>query len=159
MTREPIEFLSAVLLVSRESAAALPISTRTSSGSRSNPRGTGSRCLTAGCNLGEVHFAIHPVETFPDGRSGVGSVKLAFTTFDLDALVRRLQKGGVTPSSILRETPASSARLRSRDPDGNLIEFTELCDEWFQSLEERRVHGADVVARWRKARSAAERGR
>ena len=24
-----------------------------------------------GCTLGEIHFAIHPVESFPDSRSGV----------------------------------------------------------------------------------------
>jgi hypothetical protein len=37
-----------------------------------------------------------------------------------------------------------------------MVEFTELCDEWFKSLETKRARGADVVARWRTAKSKNE---
>ena len=39
-----------------------------------------------------------------------------------------------------------------QDPDGNLVEFTELRDEWFEHLEARRAEGMDVVVRWRAVR-------
>jgi hypothetical protein len=47
----------------------------------------GSSRAHYGCNLGDLHFAIHPLETFPDRRRGVGAVKLARNVFDIKALV------------------------------------------------------------------------
>jgi catechol 2,3-dioxygenase-like lactoylglutathione lyase family enzyme len=155
MAREPIEFLSAVLVVSAnpERLAAfyrdvigLPLAEERHGDSRPH----------WGCNLGEVHFAIHPVETFPDRRCAVGSVKLAFTVFDVQALAGRLQASG----TALLHPPRDSGFFRSTailDPDGNLIEFTELRDEWFEGIEARRHEGRDVVARWRAAKGAASR--
>ena len=105
-----------------------------------------------GCNLGEIHFAIHPIETFPDRRSGVGAVKIAFTTFDIDALVRRLAANG---ASVLYP-PRDIGFFRStaiHDPDGNFVEFTQLVDEWFEEIAARRGRGEDVVTRWRAARA------
>ncbi len=37
-----------------------------------------------------------------------------------------------------------------RDPDGNYLEFTELGEEWFRHLEERRAKGPDVLERWKR---------
>jgi hypothetical protein len=34
------------------------------------------------------------------------------------------------------------------DPDGNLIELTQMSDAWFDYLGTRRAHGVDVLARW-----------
>lgn len=157
MAREPIEFLSAVLLVSANPQRLAEFYTDVV-GVPLEAERHGKSLPHWGCNLGDIHFAIHPVETFPDRQSGVGSVKLAFTTFDLDALVRRLENGGVT----LLYPPRDTGFFRStaiQDPDGNLIEFTELCDEWFKGLEAARARGADVVTRWRDAKSAAGRSR
>ena len=95
--------------------------------------------------------AIHPVATFPDRRSGVGAVKLAFTVFDVDALARRLEASGVA----LLYPPRDTGFFRSTailDPDGNLIEFTQLCDAWFEELDARHARGVDVVTRWRAAK-------
>ena len=78
-----------------------------------------------GCTLGESHFAIHPIEDFPDGTSGVGAVKLAFTVFDVRALTSRLESKGVRLLYPPRDEGffVSTALL---DPDGNFVELTEL---------------------------------
>lgn len=103
-----------------------------------------------GCTLGDIHFAVHPVHDFPDNQAGVGSVKLAFTVFDLDALVAHLESLGV-PLLYPPKDTGFYISTAVRDPDGNLIEFTQLCDAWFTYLESRRAKGDDVIARWRAA--------
>ena len=148
--RERIEFLSAVLLVSPNperladfyrDVVGLPLEVERHGGSRPH----------WGCTLGEIHFAIHPIEAFPDRQGGVGSVKLAFTVFDIRGLAKRLEESDVP----LLDPPRDTGFFWStaiRDPDGNFIEFTELCDEWFQGIEASRARGSDVLARWRRAR-------
>lgn len=32
----------------------------------------------------------------------------------------------------------------------HFVEFTKLCDDWFQHLQQRRADGIDVVARWKR---------
>jgi predicted enzyme related to lactoylglutathione lyase len=150
MSRETIEFLSGVLLVSKDPKR-LAEFYRDVVGVPLQEERHGDALPHWGCTLGEIHFAIHPVETFPDRRSGVGSVKLAFTVFDIEAMARRLEASGVS----LVYPPRDTGFFRStaiEDPDGNLIEFTELCEQWFQYLAARRAQGADVVARWRAAK-------
>src|SRR5690242_9534216 len=144
---EPIEFLSAVLIVS-EDPKRLADFYRDVVGVALKEERHGTALPHWGCNLGDVHFAIHPVAMFPDRRSGVGAVKLAFTVFDVDALARRLEERGVA----LLYRPRDTGFFRSTailDPDGNLIEFTQLCDAWFEDLDARHARGLDVVARWR----------
>jgi RimJ/RimL family protein N-acetyltransferase len=112
-----------------------------------------------GATLGETHFAIHPVEDFPDRTSGVGAVKLAFTVFDVHGFTARLEAKGVRLLYPPRDEGffVSAALL---DPDGNFVELTELCDEWFEMLRERRGRGLDLLERWqdRKPRSRPESG-
>ncbi len=105
-----------------------------------------------GCTLGESHFAIHPIEDFPDGKSGVGAVKLAFTVFDVRALAARLEGKGVTLLYPPRDEGffLSCALL---DPDGNFVELTELVDQWFEMLEDRRGRGGDLLERWHSWKS------
>jgi predicted enzyme related to lactoylglutathione lyase len=146
---EPIEFLSAVLVVS-ENPKRLADFYRDVVGVPLREERHGDTRPHWGCSLGEIHFAIHPVETFPDRRSGVGSIKLAFTVFDIQALARRLAERGVSLVYPPRDTGVFWSTA-IRDPDGNLIEFTQLCDEWFAQLEARRAEGADVLAKWRAA--------
>ena len=68
---EQIEFLSAVLVVSENPARlaefyhdVVGVSLKDEAHVTSLPH--------YGCNLGDTHFAIHPVGTFPDKRCGVG---------------------------------------------------------------------------------------
>ena len=148
---EPIQFLSAVLVVS-EDPKRLADFYRDVVGVPLEDERHGNALPHWGCTLGDIHFAIHPVATFPDRRSGVGAVKLAFAVFDVDALARRLEARGIT----LLYPPRDTGFFRSTailDPDGNFVEFTELCDAWFEQLESRRTQGLDVVTRWRAART------
>jgi len=147
MAGDAIEFFSAVLIVSKDPArlarfyrdvVGVPLEAEEHEGTRPH----------WGCTLGDLHFDIHPVEDFPDGRSGVGAVKLAFTVFDIQAVARRLREKGVR----LLYPPKDTGYFWTtaiEDPDGNFVEFTQLCDEWFETLEKRRAEGIDVLRRWR----------
>lgn len=147
---ERVEFFSAVLLVSKDPARlaafyrdvlGVPIEDEEHEGSAKH----------YGCDLGDIHFAIHPVEDFPDRRCEVGAIKLAFTVFDVHAVVRGLMSKGVEPLYPPRDE-GFFISTAVRDPDGNYLELTELCDDWFRHLAERRRNGIDVVARWKARR-------
>ena len=154
---EQIEFLSAVLIVSQDPAR-LAAFYRDVVGIPLKDESHGQSLPHYGCTLGDLHFAIHPVETFPDRRNGVGAVKLALNVFDIKALVKRLEDKGVK----LLYPPADTGFFIStaiNDPDGNFIEFTQMCDDWFKLLEQRRQSGLDVVSRWKSLRSNAPKAR
>jgi predicted enzyme related to lactoylglutathione lyase len=149
---EPIEFLSAVLIVS-EDPARLAAFYREVVGVPLQDEQHGGSKAHYGCNLGDVHFAIHPIDTFPDKRHGVGAVKLAFNVFDMNAMVEKLKARGIK----LLYPPSDTGFFIStaiNDPDGNFIEFTQLRDEWFKSLDERKAAGLDVVSKWKAAKGA-----
>ncbi len=154
---EKIEFLSAVLLVSKNPKR-LADFYRDVLGVPLEDEKHGDSEPHWGCELGDIHFAIHPVENFPDKRAGVGAVKLAFTTFDIRALLQRLKARGVRPIEPITE-PSYGLSMSIEDPDGNLVEFTQLADRWFEHLEKRRTKGIDVIERWKQSgkKAAAER--
>src|ERR1700716_1737825 len=119
---EPIEFLSGVLVVSADPAR-LSDFYRESLGiplKREEHEGTLPHW---GCTLGDIHFAIHPIEDFPDSRAAVGAVKLAFTVFDLSSVVAELAQKDV---QLVRPPEDTGYFLSAMlyDPDGNLIELT-----------------------------------
>ena len=150
---ERIEFLSAILIVS-EDPARLAMFYRDVVGIPLEDEAHGQSQPHYGCTLGDLHFAIHPVETFPDRQSGTGAVKLAFTVFDIQALARRLEASGISLLYPPRDTGFFWSTA-VHDPDGNMIEFTQLSDQWFQQLDAKRAQGDDVVTRWRKAKETA----
>jgi predicted enzyme related to lactoylglutathione lyase len=148
---EQIEFFSAIIIVS-ENPARLASFYREVVGIPLLDEAHGQSLPHYGCTLGDLHFAIHPVETFPDRRHGVGAVKLAFNVFDIKKLAARLVDSGVK----LLYPPLDTGFFVStaiNDPDGNFIEFTQMCDDWFKQLDERRRSGWDVVSRWNSLRS------
>lgn len=152
---EGVHFFSGVLLVSKDPAR-LAAFYRDALGIPLEEEQHGDTLPHWGATLGELHFAIHPIEDFPDGESGVGAVKLAFTVFDVRAKVASLREAGV---AIFREPHDTGFFVSAmvRDPDGNLVELTELCDAWFESLEKRRAEGRDLLSRWREHRARGER--
>jgi predicted enzyme related to lactoylglutathione lyase len=100
-----------------------------------------------GCELGDVHFAIHPWEsTAPNG----GAVKLAFMVFDLETLVEALEAAGVQVLYPPRQLGADSSITAIRDPDDNEIELTQMGDRWMRHLVEHRASGGDVLVQWQK---------
>ena len=150
MTPEKIEFLSAVLLVSKEPAR-LAAFYRQVVGLPLEDERHGDTAPHYGCELGDLHFAIHPMENFSGTGAGAGSVKLAFTVFDLAALAGRLEAAGIKLAYPPKDT-GFALMTAIHDPDGNFIEFTQLSDGWFKHLEKRRARGYDVIERWKANR-------
>jgi catechol 2,3-dioxygenase-like lactoylglutathione lyase family enzyme len=101
-----------------------------------------------GCELGDVHFAIHPEADYPGEAMGVGAVKIAFMVFELDQLVAWLGENGVEPLYPPAAFGASSRITAVRDPDGNTVELTELGPGWLDHLQTHRSAGGDLVAHW-----------
>jgi catechol 2,3-dioxygenase-like lactoylglutathione lyase family enzyme len=82
--------------------------------------------LHFGCQLGQVHFAVHPPENFPLApESGSGGVRFALNVDDIASWTRRLEERGVE----LLFGPLDlgwSQMLGFRDPDGNYVELVQL---------------------------------
>jgi predicted enzyme related to lactoylglutathione lyase len=146
--REKLEFLSAVLLVSRD-APRLAAFYRDVLNVPLEDEKHDETELHYGCTLGDMHFAIHPVGDFQEAQeTGVGAVKLAFNVFDLAAFVESVEAKGV--HFLYPVKNLGFAKMTAlKDPDGNLVEFTELGARWFRMLEERKKNGVDLVARWK----------
>jgi predicted enzyme related to lactoylglutathione lyase len=94
-----------------------------------------------GCELGDVHFAIHPTQEEHSG----GPIRLAFWVFDLAAFAERLRQQGVKLRYPVRSLGPISLVTAIFDPDGNEIELTQMGDDWVDHLVEHRSAGADVV--------------
>jgi predicted enzyme related to lactoylglutathione lyase len=143
MTREEIEYLSAVLLISND-AARLATYYRDVVGIPLEEEKHGDTEPHFGCELGDLHFAIHPRANFPNSAAGVGSVKLAFNVFDMNRFVARMERDGVKFAYPPKDT-GFAVMTATTDPDGNFIEFTQLSEGWFKYLEGRRAKGKDVL--------------
>ncbi len=101
------------------------------------------------CEPGDVHFAIHPAEDYPeDPATGPGPVKLAFMVFDLPAMVTWLEECGTAPCFPPTELGAQSQITAVRDPDGNLVELTQLGPDWLDHRKEHRAEGHDLISHW-----------
>ena len=102
-----------------------------------------------GCELGDTHFAIHPAEDYPeDPASGPGPVKLAFMVFDLPRMIAWLEKRGITLCYPPTDLGTQSQITAVRDPDGNLVELTQLGPGWLNHLKAHRAQGHDLISRW-----------
>lgn len=144
---ERIEFLSAVLLTSRQpdrlaafyrDVLGLPLHEE-----RHDPGPS-----HWGCELGDVHFAIHPAEDAADAPRGPGLVRLAFWVFDLEAFVQRIgQEHGIRCRYPIQDLGASSLVTAITDPDGNEVELTQMGRSWVEHLAGHRRVGADVISR------------
>lgn len=100
------------------------------------------------CEVGDIHFAIHPVADYPGEPTTPGPVKLAFMTFDLAGLVGWLEARGVPLCYPPAELGTQSRITAIRDPDGNMIELTQLGPTWLDHLKEHRAAGGDLVEAW-----------
>lgn len=108
----------------------------------------GDTALHWACELGDVHFAIHPVADYEGEPTATGAVKLAFMIFDLAGLVQWLQTRGVPLCYPPTEFGTESRITAIRDPDGNLIELTQLGPAWLDHLTEHRAAGGDLLHVW-----------
>jgi hypothetical protein len=147
-----IEFLSAVLVYS-ENAARLANFYREVLGIPLREEQHGQTPPHYGCELGDVHFAIHPAsEKAPLQEQGIPRCRLAFIVFSTASLLDRLRQHGVLPTDGPKQTSFATF-TGVTDPDGNYVEFTELSDEWYEHLARRKAEGLDIVERWKSQRS------
>lgn len=147
---ETIEFLSAVLLVSKNPEK-LAEFYRDVVGLPLEEEQHGETEKHYGCELGDLHFAIHPISNFEETALGTGSVKLAFTIFDMEAFVEKIESKGYKLAYEPKDTGFATMTALT-DPDGNYIEFTQLSDRWFKHLESRRKQGIDIISRWQASK-------
>jgi catechol 2,3-dioxygenase-like lactoylglutathione lyase family enzyme len=138
---ERIRFLSAVLLTSRQAerlsrfyaeVLGLPLAEERH----------GNTPLHWGCELGDVHFAIHPRGDAP----APGPIRLAFWVFDLEAFAKGLLERGVALRYPVRPLGPNSLITAILDPDGNEIELTQMGDDWVGHLAEHRRRGGDLLS-------------
>jgi catechol 2,3-dioxygenase-like lactoylglutathione lyase family enzyme len=150
MEPEAIEFLSAILIYSRN-AERLAKFYRDVLGLPLEEEKHGSSPVHFGCELGDVHFAIHPGDNDLPEIALEQRYRLAFTVFSTNELLERLKRHGLSP--LYPPKDASFAVFTAlHDPDGNYVEFTELRDGWFEHLQSRKTEGKDIVVRWQKGR-------
>ncbi len=150
-----IEFLSAVIIVSRNPERLARFYREVVGIDLADER-HGDSLPHFGTTLGDIHFAIHPVETFPGTPYAVGAVKIALSVFDLEATVKRIKERGVRLLYPPRDT-GYFISTAIEDPDGNFIELTRMCDDWFRRLEQRKAEGIDPVARWKSLKEKNEK--
>jgi hypothetical protein len=68
--------------------------------------------------------------------------------FDLDPFVAWLAERGVELCYPPVEFGTQSRITAIRDPDGNLVELTQLGPAWLDHLRANRAAGGDLVAHW-----------
>jgi catechol 2,3-dioxygenase-like lactoylglutathione lyase family enzyme len=145
---EDVQFISGVILVSRQpeqmahfyrDVLGLPLAEELHAGTQPH----------WGCELGDVHFAIHPEEDYPgEPASGPSPIKVAFMVFDLPRMVAWLNSCGVPLCYPPTDLGAESQITAVRDPDGNLVELTQLGPGWLDHLKAHRAEGHDLVSCW-----------
>ena len=79
--------------------------------------------LHYGCEIGPVHFAIHPAEGWPgvatkDSQSPI----IALMTNDLDSVIKKLAAAGI---EVAPADHGFAHVIAFRDPDGNYIEILQ----------------------------------
>lgn len=98
------------------------------------------------CELGDVHFAIHPLR--PGASAGTGSVHIAFQIFELEKFLEVLKSKGVTPQ--YPPTQRGFALMTEvSDPDGNVVILTQLTERWLEGMEKRKAEGHDIIRKWK----------
>jgi catechol 2,3-dioxygenase-like lactoylglutathione lyase family enzyme len=145
---EGLRFISGVILVSRQPERVMAFYRDVLGLPLAEERHAETQ-LHWGCELGDVHFAIHPAEDYPDDpASGPGPIKLALMVFDLPGMVAWLDHCGIPlcypPASLGKQSQITAVR----DPDGNLVELTQLGPGWLRHLKAQRADGNDLVSAW-----------
>lgn len=148
MSKGIAEFFSAILIVSKN-APRLATFYRDVLGIPLEDEQHGDTELHYGCTIGDIHFAIHPFEDFEDQEPNVGSIKLAFEVFDMDTFLMRMNKLGVQPLYPPKPLGPMGVMTAVKDPDGNLIEFTQLNEKWFGQIDAHRKKGNDMSTKWK----------
>jgi catechol 2,3-dioxygenase-like lactoylglutathione lyase family enzyme len=152
MSFKGAHFLSAVLVVSKD-AKALADFYKNILGVPLEEEKHGSTDLHYGCELGDLHFAIHPLENFGGQEVRPGSIKLAFEVFDIEAFVEEMKNKKVPLLYAPKDVGFMKITAVS-DPDGNTVEITQLGPRWYAHLEKRRASGQCLIERFKTQKAA-----
>ena len=100
------------------------------------------------CQLGDLHFAVHPLDAgsapLAANAARVQRIKFAFAVTDLDETLHHLRSLKTEP--LYSPQDRGFARMTAiHDPDGNLIELTQLSDSWLRHLNSRSKDQRDIV--------------
>ena len=120
-----VKHISAVIVVSKR-APAVAAFYRDKLGIplEDEQHGGGGEALHYGCTLGELHFAVHPVENWPYADEvGAGGFRVALRIDDADASAAELRRLGQPFTGPIDEGWAKMIQLR--DPDGNYVELVQ----------------------------------
>jgi predicted enzyme related to lactoylglutathione lyase len=96
------------------------------------------------CELGDIHFAVHPLPEDAPQPQAAQRVKFALAVADLDAALARLNTFGIVPRYAPEKLPFATITA-IEDPDGNIVELTQLSNRWLRYLGNRPAHERDVV--------------
>lgn len=138
-------FLTAVILISKDpgrlanfyrDVLEIPIETEDHGGSKHY-----------GCELGELHFAIHPARG--DEPVGTGAMAFGLQIFDLESFLTKLAKAGVKP--LFPPMLQGFAKMTAiKDVDGNQIYLTQMTDKWLTWIGDRRKSKEfDIIQEWK----------
>lgn len=116
---------SAILIVSEDPKRAADFY-RTALGIPLHEEQHGDTDLHYGCDLGDLHFAIHPRSNFEQiGVPRTGAVTMAFHVDDAMALAASIEAAGHRVEYPPKDL-GWCIMTAVRDPDGNYIEFTQF---------------------------------
>lgn len=98
------------------------------------------------CELGDVHFAVHPAEGRPI--TGASAIKIAFSVRSIRQIELRLARFPSCSLTPIRNRGFAQSAVM-HDPEGNQIELTELSERWLDYLSSRPAELRDVVVHCR----------
>ncbi len=99
------------------------------------------------CDLGDVHFAIHPV--YPGQPMPLNTaVKIGFAVFDLDKVIESLKSKNITFYGPM--TADFGVVIGLVDPEGNGINFYQHSKSHCENIEKKRSD-FDMIADWKRS--------
>ena len=101
-------------------------------------------------SVGQTQLSIHPAANFPGSRCGVGAVRIAFETGDLDATLERVKSQGAQVRVPVQRRGPGIRVASFDDPDGNEITLTERPREQPERLTPAAV--GRRLSRWSKVK-------
>ncbi len=120
----PVSSVGAILLISQD-AARLAEFYRSALGLPMVDEVHEGVPLHYACELGDVHFAIHPSETWPgEPTENSQSPVIVLNTLDVAAVYKELRESGVAATPPFDH--GFAILVSFRDPDGNNIQVMQL---------------------------------
>jgi predicted enzyme related to lactoylglutathione lyase len=99
------------------------------------------------CDLGNVHFAIHPI--YPGQPKPVNtSARIGFAVFDIDKAQDNLKSRNIKFYGPTKADYGTSIALI--DPDGNPVDLYELSKSHIEEIEKHQGE-FDLIAEWKRS--------